>query len=237
LESISFQNTQITKIEGNAFAGLENNLKTLSLTNAELSEFPVLNVRMPTLTTLILSDNPISKIESTAFLSLPNINTFELRKSKLPSIDLSVFAVLQPGKYYANVLLDDNAYLTSVTVSDPSKFPTPARISLTNTALETIDPKLGDLLKQNQHVTVDLDSNVHLLCLQLNWMAPYVIDDKLISTTYAKCADTDYSLLAYLLNTRDPTKAPPVPTTKAGSQVSSWISFIAMLNALVIFFK
>jgi len=212
LTRVQFNHTQITKLENGAFAGLENSLQYLYLQNVGLVEFPltqlsILNklsrldlesnriqnipakicTTLPKLVTLDVDNNPIQEIGSDAFLS--NDVTVDLRNTTLASIDLSLFLFNDVGGGY--VYLDNSVLLKSIRMSDKviSQYSGPY-ISIQNTALETIDPKLGDFLSRNNAVKINIQGSVHLQCGNLAWMAPYVLcSPQKIYTAGAWCAD------------------------------------------------
>lgn len=64
-------------------------------------------------------------------------------------------------------------------------------------ALETIDPKLGQLFDADPSVTIILDGNYRLQCDSLGWMSKYALCTQNVQPGDAKCS-SGQMLIDYL---------------------------------------
>ena len=73
------QNNNISRIDNNAFAGVENELKLLDLTNNNLKTVPMALKSLENLQTLLLKGNPLTSLSSSAIFSVSRtLNTLSL---------------------------------------------------------------------------------------------------------------------------------------------------------------
>jgi len=175
----------------------------------------------PSLFYIGILNTEITRLDNNAFDGMGTLKIIWLNKVGLNNVDLSAFGGMASG-FDSFVDLDDNTSFKSVTVQDPNRFPAEVSVSIKNTALENIDPTLGKLLDQKQKVTVDIGNNENLQCQKLDWMAPYVLDSKRISTTGAKCADLGgKSLNEYLESTRQQSQTSSTSTSTSTTRPTS----------------
>jgi len=200
LKNLAIWNSKSIQLTYDNFKDLTN-VRTLTLGQDDIQSIPA-NVfsTMTNLSFLLLNDNPITKIDRDAFKFLKQLNIVNLVHTNLTAIDLSIFPSTTVWPIF-ELPLYDNPSLKNLTVSDPDQFPADAGITITNSGLENIDIKLGDLLKKKPRVWVNLGYNINLKCGTLGWMAEYVRCTQQLYVEDATCADQkDQALDEYLKN-------------------------------------
>lgn len=204
-------------------------------------DFSLLN---GSLETIALSGNAIAQVDPGAFdhTTTKDGLLIVLTGTAIQSADLAMFS---GASLHTGGVLNHNMGLKSLTISStdqvqyilssaprhapvssaPFQFPTSASIQVIDTALETIDQKIGDLLYHNPNVTLDISKNVHLQCSGLNWLAWHVIcaNPSPVKVDDSVCADkSNQPLIDYLRSVQTgPCGSSPPPPAGAPSMASS----------------
>jgi len=150
LTSLAVESSEnMSKIESAAFAGLENKLDELSLKNDRLSDFGQV---------------------AQAVSALKNLKRLDLSENRFVSVDLSL---LNGMNAVTKFNLKSNGLLKTVIVTNLDQVPSSLKeIDLSNSALETIDPKLNDILNRAGFEKLDLSTDKKIICdSTINWMA------------------------------------------------------------------
>jgi len=177
------------------------------------------------LSSIILSGNPIIKIANEVFTPLMYLRYLVLTKTAFSTLDLSWFSSVQykaPNSQPTIELSNSDQLKNLVIGTAGDKFPAKTTIQLTKTGLETIDPKLNDFLNRVPGVNIDLSRNVNLQCDKLAWMAKIECPQR-VQINGVTCADKQkQSLEDYLKsvdsNSKCTSKAVDPPTESPTTQ-------------------
>jgi hypothetical protein len=177
LKNLDFHHTQITKIDDQTFSPVKHTLTQLQLVEASLTEFP----------TKALA----------AFTQLSSqLESADLSENEFNSVDLSNFPPVSNVHWYINNFYHKDSLIT-LNVTDPKKIGYNVVFAVTHTTLETIDPKIEEVLKNIPTVQLDISYN-RVKCHGLGWMAKYLPQ---VHTTDSYCTDMVHKRLCrYLLD-------------------------------------
>jgi hypothetical protein len=103
------------------------------------------------------------------------------------------------------------------------QLPAQAAFSIKKSGLQTLDKNIGEYLKKNPSVSIDLFESLSIVCENLDWMAYYFQCTEQFKIVGAKCKDPNQPLSEYLKDkttcppTEAPTKAPTEPPATKGN--------------------
>jgi len=237
LQDLTIENSPISAIDLDSFKNLSHGVQKVDLSGCAFTAIPhdqlrrlkylneldlsknKINILKPddvlNYAKIDLSSNPIIDIPLNIFKSVRDLN---LQNTMATSIDLSAFVQVSTTK------LDNTPSLKTLTVSIvPNPTPTGLIISIENTGLENISPKIKDLLfpspyyAANTLSTLSIANNIHLICTpDMIWMLPYIdypAGSGLLNITNTICANSGVLLHDYLTSTTTTIPYTRGPTT------------------------